>query len=86
MGRLDNHTCEFQVPLHVEQYVLGLKVAIYDVLAVQVLEDEHNLCRVELGDVVVEACAAAEPREELAPHNILEHEVQVLGICINASL
>lgn len=75
-------TCELQVPLHIEQYVLGLKVAIDDVLAMQILEDEHNLCCVELGDVVVEACAAAEPRKELAPHNILKHEVQVLGICI----
>jgi hypothetical protein len=46
---------DLEVAVAVEQQVLGLEVAVDDVHAVQVVEREHDLGRVELGHGVREA-------------------------------
>ena len=47
--------CYFQVSVAVQQQVLGLQVAIYDVGTMQVVQRQSDFCRVELGYGVGEA-------------------------------
>lgn len=70
------------VPLLVEQQVLGLEVAVGDAALglVQVLEHEHDLGGVEDGHALVEAAVLAQVAEELAAGHVVEHEVQEVAV------
>lgn len=81
LARVVGRTCDLEVPIGVDEEVLGLEVAIDDVLLVQVLEDERDLRGVEAALLVLEPPRAAEVREELAPDHVLQHQVQVPIVC-----
>lgn len=73
---------ELDVPVRVEEEVLGLHVAVGDaaLLLVQVLEDEHDLGRVEARDFLVEAPELAQVREELAARDVVEQDVEEVAV------
>jgi hypothetical protein len=64
----------------VEQQVLGLQVAVDDVVRVQVVEGQRDLGGVELGDGVREALRLAQQAEQLAALDKVHDHVQVLGV------
>lgn len=64
---------QLKVPLGVNEYVLGLEVAVGDALAlVQKLQDQDNLGGVELRGGLVEAACAAEIAEDFAAGAVVE--------------
>jgi hypothetical protein len=68
------------VAVAVEQQVLGLQVAVDDVVRVQVVEGEGDFGGVELGDGVGEALRLAQQAEQLAALNKVHDHVQVLRV------
>jgi hypothetical protein len=64
----------------VEQQVLGLQVAVDDVVRVQVVEGERDLGGVELGDGVGEALGLAQQTKQLPALDKVHDHVQVLRI------
>lgn len=43
------------MPIRIQQNVLGLEVAVYDVLVMQMVERQRHLCGVKLGNGIGEA-------------------------------
>lgn len=68
---------DLEVPSRVDEQVLGLEVAVDDVLRVQILERENEVRREEARNVGREPAAAPEVREQLAALDVLEQKVQV---------
>lgn len=64
----------------VEQQVLGLEVAVDDVVRVQVVEGEGDFGGIELGDGVGEALGLAQQAEELAALDKVHDHVEVLCV------
>ena len=71
---------DLEVAVAVEQQVLGLQVAVDDVVRVQVVEGQGDLGGVELGDGVGEALGLAQQTEQLAALDKVHDHVQVLGV------
>jgi hypothetical protein len=69
-----------EVTMAVEQQVLGLQVAVDDVVRVQVVEGEGDLSGVELCDGVGEALRLAQQAEQLAALDKVHDHVQVLRV------
>ena len=70
---------EADVALGVEQDVLGLEVAVDDVVAVELLQREHDLGAVQPHAPLVEGALAPQVEEELAARLQRHHEVQLLA-------
>lgn len=71
---------DLQVAVTVDQHVLGLEVALDDVLAVQVFEDECGLGSLVACFHFVETVDRAEVGEEFAALNKLKEYLEVLVI------
>ena len=69
---------QLDVPVLVDEQVLGLEVSVGDaaLLLVQVLQHEDDLGGVEAGDGLVEAPKLAEVGEELAAGDVVEEHVE----------
>ena len=57
---------DFEVPLLVQDNVLGLQVSVYDVVLVQALKCEDYLCGVKTRSVLVKALFFSKVVEEFA--------------------
>ena len=65
--------------------VFGLEIAVSDALAVQVLESEHHLGRVQPSLLVCEPPAVLQMYKQVATVDVVEHKVQ-LGVRLEAEL
>lgn len=66
--------------MSVEQQVLGLQVAVDDVVRVQVVERKRDFGGIELGDGVGKALRLAQQTEQLAALDKVHDHVQVLRV------
>lgn len=66
----------------VQQQVLGLQVAVHDVLAVHVLHGEHDGAREEARGVVREPTRAAQVGEHLPSGHVLHQHEEVLSVLV----
>lgn len=72
---------EANVTLHVEQQVLGLEIAIHNVVVVQIAEGQHHFSSVESSAVFAEVIVAREVIEQFTAIEVIDHHVQVqLGL------
>lgn len=58
--------CQLDVAVLVDENVLGLQVAVYDIPLVQVLEGQQDLCRVELRHALGELLVAPQQIEQFS--------------------
>lgn len=70
---------EFGVALFVEHDVVGLEVALNDVVGVQVLDGQQDFGDVELGGVFVELLQFVQDLAQVAAGALLHDEEQLLG-------
>lgn len=76
---------DLHVSLAVDQQVLGLQVAVDDILLVHVADGQQDLADVEHGHVVAKTAVLAQPVEELAARAELEDHVDE-GVVLEGSL
>jgi len=68
------------MPLVVNQNILGLQIPIHNALLVQVLKRKHNLRGIELGPLLDKVALLGQMEEELAAIHEVHDQVQVLGV------
>lgn len=70
-----------QIPIDIEQDVLGLEVAVHETELMEVIDGQEDLCCVELGPLFRELLALAEVGEHLpAPDEVHDEEDLFLGL------
>jgi len=79
VGRVDTflretEICKPDVPLGIQQHVLGLEVAVDHPFGVQVLESEYELRRVEPGHGFLEAAKPGQVEEKFPPGAVVQHK------------
>ena len=67
-----------------DEHVFGFEVAVNDVLAVEVLEDEDQLGCIECGLVRFENAFFSEMGEELSARDVFHEEVNVFAVLVHA--
>jgi len=77
---LETKIREFEISLRVEKDVLRLQVPVDDVLAVQVIKNKCHGALVEPLVTVFEPPLFPQMREELAPLDVFEHQIQVAAV------
>mmetsp|Transcript_48182 Transcript_48182/g.75254 ORF Transcript_48182/g.75254 Transcript_48182/m.75254 type:complete len:297 (+) Transcript_48182:313-1203(+) len=76
-GLGEAEVADLQMPLVVEEQVLGLEVTVDDVAIVKIFESERHASRIEAGSVVGEAVSLTQMGEELASDRVLQDQVKV---------
>ena len=70
---VSNTNCRHPTHIEVEEDVLGLEVAVYDVAGVKRVQGKADLRRVQLATSLGELAVLLEPVEQLAATHVLEH-------------
>jgi len=68
------------MPIPIQEYILGFKIAIHNAPLMQVLYGQDNLGGIELGDILGEFPVFSQKEEKLAPCQQVHQQVQIFAV------